>query len=222
MSLTIINKIASNLPPNASSQTLSYNNQTGTFLFVVVCMADSVDFTTGTYGGDSMTKSITRYYPSTGQRVAIFTIFNPKANTNNIVINFDGSQTNNTSIYAASWTNSSGLGNDANNGLVTSPNSQTLTVSTNSRIYLMGESSAAQSFNYDIDGSSRTPEFNGHSIGSGGTVILEGALSAAGLSSGSKTCVTKADAGTVTNLRFEIQEGSPPDPPAGRRRIVIC
>jgi len=219
MSLTFINDSASNLNPNANTQTLSYNNSTGTFLMTVMCMPNNRDFTGCTYDGVAMIDEFQVEYGGLGERLICCSLQNPSTGTNNLVVSFTGLQNKHTSIYVSSWTNCAGIGNTASNGSSSTPNSKTLTVSANSRIYLTGLSSFAQSFPYTINGSDRTARFNGHSIGNTSTVICEGALSASGLPAGSITCITKADAGNITNARIELMEGTPP--PAGRRRIII-
>ena len=204
MALVLGNKTTSNANPGGSSQTLSVNCSSGSDrgLLVSVTMSNTVNFSSATYNGVSMTLVRNQNMGTLSQRQALFWLADPSTGANNLVVNFSGSQWNSTSIMAQSFTGADAtIGNDAGNGLVTSPHSQTLTVSANSVIYLTGVSVAGQSFGYIIDGSTRTNDF-AHNTNR----QVEGAFSATGLSAGSITCITKADSGSVTNVRVEIKE----------------
>jgi hypothetical protein len=181
-------------------------------------MPNTVDFTGATYDGVPMTLIRNRSFGTIGQRQASFILQNPNTGNNNIVVSFTGNQVQSTSIYAVSFLGAGGFDNDDVNGPTTTPSAQTLTIQAGSIIYATGISSFSQSFDYTIDGSSRTPSFNGHNTG---TDIVEGALSALGLTAGSKEVTTKADAGNITNYRIAILEaGGGPGP--SRRRINIA
>tara|TARA_R110000796_G_scaffold192641_5_gene309322 strand:+ start:400 stop:1050 length:651 start_codon:yes stop_codon:yes gene_type:complete len=216
MAITIGNKTASNANPSGSTQTLSHNMNVGAdgTLLVVITMPSTVSFNSVTYDGVAMTLVRNQLFSGLSQRQGTYILQAPSTGSNNIVVSFTGSQFNGTSIFAQSFTGAGGLDVEANNGASTSPNSQSLTIQANSIIYTTGISDNAQSFGYDIGGSTRTNEF-AHNTNK----QVEGALSATGLLAGSQNVTTKADAGTVTNYRIAILE-------AGtiitRRRIIIC
>lgn len=219
MALAFGNLTTSNQNPASNSQTLAVNCSSGTDrgLFVVITMTNTVNFASATYNGVAMTLVSSRQYSGLSQRQAAYYLANPATGTNNLVINFTGNQWNPTSIMAQSFTGvDTTAGVEASNGASTTPHSRSLTISNNSVIYATGISNNAQSFNYDIGGSSRTASFNGHNVNK----IVEGAWSATGLSAGAQNVTTKADFGTITNNRFEIKEAVA-SPPAGRRRIIV-
>jgi len=216
MAIAIGNKTESNLNPSASTQTLAHNQNTGTDrgLLVVVTMANTVDFSGCTYNGVAMDLVQNVNYSGQSQRCAAYYLQNPDTGTNNIVVSFSGSQFNPTSIMAVSFTGAGNYGAFGSNGAVTSPNSQSITISENSIVYLTGLSSNAQNTQYTIGGSSRTFEFSHNS-----NRIVRGALSATGLSAGATNVTTAADTGSVTNFRVEITEAGAGG--GGRRRIII-
>jgi len=220
MAIAISNQTASNLNPNATSQTLPFTVFAGSdrTLLVVITMPNAVNFAGATYDGVPMTLVRATNFSGIGQRQAAYILQNPNTGSNNIVLSFTGTQVQSTSIYAAAFTGAGGFDNDAANISSNTPNSRSLTIQAGSIIYATGISTFSQSFNYTIDGSSRTPSFNGHNTG---TEIVEGALSAVGLTAGSKEVTTRADAGSITNYRIAILEaGGGPAPT--RRRINIA
>ena len=183
MALVDGNKTFVNPTPNANSYTQSHNQNTGSdgLLLVVVTMSNTVDFTGCTYNGVSMTLVRNTNFGGLSQRQACYALTAPATGANDIVVSFSGSQFNPASIVAISFTGASGIGNDGVNGQVTTPNSQSLTVSENSMIYASGISINAQNSNYDIAGSTRTNLFSHNT-----NRQVEGALSATGLSAGSE------------------------------------
>lgn len=217
MAIAIGNRTTSNLNPNGNIQTLAHTMNTGAdgLLFVVITMPNTVNFSSVTFDGTAMTQVRNQNFSGLSQRQGTFYLLNPNTGNKNIVVNFSGSQFNSTSILAQSFTGASGIGNDSNTGALTSPNSQSLTVSENSVIYATGISSNAQSFGYDIGGSTRTNLFTHNT-----NKIVEGALSATGLSAGAQNVTTKADFGTVTNYSVEILEAGV-TPPSRRRIFVV-
>lgn len=216
MALAIGNKTQSNANPNGTTQTLAHNQNTGSNigLLVVVTMSNSVDFSGCTYGGVAMTLARNTLFSAESQRQAAYYLANPATGSNNIVVSFTGSQFNSTSIFAVSFTGADGIDTSNSNTSVSTPNSQSLTIVTNSVIYTSGISSNAQNTGYDIGGSTRTFEFSHNT-----NIQVRGCLSATGLSAGSQNVTTKADFGNVTNFRVAIKEYVAP---ASRRRIIIC
>ena len=216
MAIAIGNKTQSNQNPAGSSQTLAHTQNTGSDrgLLVVITMANTVSFASATYNGTAMTLVQNINYGGQSQRCAAYYLQNPDTGNNNIVINFTGSQWNPTSIFAVSFTGAGNFGAFGSNGALTTPNSQSITIAANSIIYLTGLSANAQSFGYEIGGSTRTFEFSHNT-----NRIVRGALSATGLSAGATNVTTKTNFNTVTNFRVEVQEAG--GAPAGRRRIII-
>lgn len=202
MSLTIGNKTASNLNPNAATWTVAHNGSVGSdgFLLVSVIMTDSVDFTGATYDGDAMTQIDSFNSATLGQRWITYGLLNPSTGNNNIIVSFTGSQTSSSSLFAVSFTNCGGAGNTGKNDVSATPHTETLTVSENSIIYATGAS--VQGFiSITIDSSSRTLEFI-HNTGK----QASGALSATGLTAGSIDVEIAVTLGTVSNYRVEILE----------------
>ena len=87
--------------------------------------------------------------------------------------------------------------------MATSPHSQSLTISANSIIYATGISNNAQSFGYDIGGTTVVNQFFANT-----NKIVEGALGPLNLPAGVTDVTTKADFGNITNTRIEILETS--------------
>ena len=203
MAIVIGNKTASNANPGGSTQTLSHNQTVGAngTLLVVITMANTVNFSGCTYNGVAMTLALNQEYSGESQRTAAYVLQAPTTGANNIIVSFTGGQFNNTSIFACSFTGAGGLDAVLSTGASTTPNSQSLTIAANSIIYATGLSSNAQSFGYDIGGSTRTNEFTHNT-----NRQVRGALSATGLSAGAQNVTTKADFGTITNFRIAILE----------------
>lgn len=216
MAIAIGNKTQSNQIPNGSSQTLAHNQNTGSNrgLLVVVTMASTVNFSSATYGGVSMTLVQNVLFSSEGQRQAAYYIADPLTGSNNIVINFTGSQFNSTSIFAVSFTGADGIDVFGSNIGASTPNSQSLTILANSIIYASGLSSNEQNTQYSIGGSSRPFEFSHNT-----NIQCRGALSATALSAGATNVTTYADFANVTNFRVAVKEYLAP---ATTRRIIIC
>lgn len=205
MAIAIGNKSNANSTPGATSQTLAHSQNVGSdgLLLVTITMSNSVDFTGCTYNGVAMTLVRNHNFVSESQRQATYVLTSPATGSNNIVFSFSGAQWNPTSVFAVSFTGASGYGAEAITGPSATPNSQSLTISANSIIYATGVSISAQSFGYDIGGSTRTNEF-AHNTNR----QVEGALSATGLGAGATNVTTKANSGNISNYRIEIQEAT--------------
>ncbi len=217
MGLVIGNGTYSNLNPNGTSQTLAHNHGGGTngLLLVHIAMQNSVTVTGMTYNGVAMTLIRNDNSTSYSKNYSTYYLLNPATGSNNIIINFSGAQYNSTAIFARSFSGASGIGNTGFTDAITSPHSQNLSVSLNSIVFASGQSGAAQSFGYDFDGVTATNVGNGFNNNN----IVEAAYSQL-LSAGSKAIVTKADTGTITNLRIEVLE-SVAAPPSRRRIFVV-
>ena len=218
MAIAVTNKTAANNNPNGGSQTWQHTTFAGSdrTLVVVVTMANTTSFSSATYNGTAMTLVRNQEYSGQSQRAAIYILEDNDVGTNlDIVVNFTGSQFNNTSMFAFSMTGAGLDDVDASNGAVTTPNSQSLTIQENSLIYATGLSSNTQNSQYSIGGTNRPFEFSHNS-----NRQVRGALSVNNLSAGAQNVTTRADFGTVTNLRVAILEAGPA--PSARRRIILC
>jgi hypothetical protein len=153
-----------------------------------------------------MTLIKTQNFGGLQQRWACYGLLNPPTGNNNIIVSFSGSQFNPVSLFAVSFTGSSGAGLFATNGASSTPNSKTLTVSAGSCIYALGISNNAFT-GIDIDGSARPLEFQHNT-----NKQTSGALSLIPLSAGSTSVVTKVTFSSVSNSRVEIKESSTPPP----------
>ena len=210
MALAIGNKtpfIQSPLSP-WTSLTKAHTHNVGAdgFLFVSFIMSNSRTYSGCTYGGQAMTLIKTQNFGGLQQRWACYGLLNPPTGNNNIVVSFSGSQFNNVSLFAVSFTGSSGAGLFATNGASSTPNSKTLTVNAGSCIYALGISKNAFT-GIDIDGSARPLEFQHNT-----NKQTSGALSLIPLSAGSTSVVTKVTFSSVSNSRVEIKESSTPPP----------
>lgn len=217
MAIAIGNKSQINPNPAASSYTLTTHNQnTGSdgVLIAAVAMQNTVNFSNATWNGVTMTPVIQQLLSGFSKRIWIWVLDAPATGVNNFVVNFTGSQFNPISVYLCSFTGAQTGGNTVSVGGQTTPHDETLTVSTNSHIYCTAISNAVIT---DIEvplTDSRPAEFT-HNINS----QIEGSLSAAPLTSGSKTLRTECTSGTITLHAIEIQEAGGGG--GGRRRIFI-
>lgn len=210
MALAIGNKTQFVQTPSSpwTSLTRAHTQNTGAdgFLFVSFSMTNTTNFSGCTYGGQAMTLIKARQFGGLSQRWACYGLLNPPTGNNNIVVSFTSQQFNPVSLFAVSFTGSSGAGNFADNGGSSTPNSKTLTVNAGSAIYAAGISNNAFT-GIDIDGSARPLEFQHNT-----NKQVSGALSAVPLSAGSIDVVTKVTFGNVTNQRVEIRESTTPPP----------
>lgn len=216
MALVLGNQTNSNQNPGASTQTLAHNHGGGSdgLLLVTIAMSNTVSVNGMTYNGVAMTQVQQTTSTTYSSRYATFYLLNPATGSNNIVITFSSNQWNSTGIFAQSYSGADGIGNYGYNDAANTPHSQSLTISAGSSIYLMGNSSNAQSFGYVIDGVTQTNVGNGFNINN----QVESAYSAVIATAGSKTVTTTVDFGTITNYRVEVKEKAAP---VGRRRSCL-
>tara|TARA_R110002167_G_scaffold352273_2_gene565178 strand:+ start:16518 stop:17174 length:657 start_codon:yes stop_codon:yes gene_type:complete len=217
MAIAIGNKTASNQNPAGSSQTKSHNMSTGAdgTLLVVITMSNSRNFTGCSYGGVTMTQVRNQNMGNLSQRQAMYILQSPLTGVNNIVVTFNGNQWNPTSIFAVSFTGAGGVDTHAGTGLLSTPNSQSLTIVANSIIYASGVSTQGMS-PYSIGGSTRPLEFQHNTNRQVG-----GGLSLTGLSAGAQNVSTKTTSGTVTNSRIAILEASA-TPSGNSGNFLLC
>jgi hypothetical protein len=147
--------------------------------------------------------------------MGFFYLLNPNTGNNTLRINFTANQWNPISIHARYFTGSAGIGNQGRTGAQTTPNTQTLTVSDDSRIMATACSINVVSTIQIPQGSNRT--FATHNTN---RQVGTGAISdATGFSAGTYNIRTTSTFGSVTNDRVEILGLSAP---ATSRRIIIC
>jgi hypothetical protein len=202
MALTVGNQTYDLSTPAAASRTFSHNQNSGSggYLFIIVAMADVVTYTGVTYNGVAMTLlDIQRTATSYG-RWAIYRLANPATGANNVVVSFSGAQYNPVSTWALSVTECAGEGNIVFDNTSASPNSTAITVSTNSIIAAACLKGNNATPTITLDGSSRTVLFN-QNINN----YHAGALSATGLTSGSKS-VSLSSVTDVAGFYLEIKE----------------
>lgn len=194
-----------------TSLTKAHTHNTGAdgFLFVSFVMSNgggTRNYSGCTYGGQAMTSIKIQNFGGLQQRWGCFGLLNPPTGNNDIVVTFNGTVFTPVSMFAVSFTGSSGAGLFATNGASSTPNSKTLTVSAGSCIYALGISNNAFT-GIDIDGSARPLEFQHNT-----NKQTSGALSLIPLSAGSTSVVTKVTFSSVSNSRVEIKESSTPPP----------
>ena len=197
----------SNQNPGGSSQTLAVTCTNGTDkgLFVVVTMVNSVNFSSATYNGVAMTLIGNSNYGTLSQRQCGFWLANPDSGSQyNFVVNFSGSQWNSTSIMAQSLTGVSQIAttNHANNGLLSTPHTQSITISANDIIYISGISTQAQPYNYEIPTGTAVTNPFAHNTNK----QVEGAWSGLSLSAGATDVTTRSGSGTISNHRWAFSE----------------
>jgi hypothetical protein len=201
MSLTIGNKSLYNAAPGATTITISHNQNTGDGRFLMVSVVNTSTFipTGVTYNGVSMTLVSSRTVSDVPQWMGLFALSSPATGSNDIVVSYGASMFNGVSVFGCSFTNSDGYGNFGNFDSATAPNSQSLTVSSNSIVFALGISSVTIT-DITIDGSIRPHEFD-HNTNN----LTSGALSLA-LTSGSKTVSIDTISSAVSNFNIEILE----------------
>tara|TARA_R110001632_G_scaffold201361_2_gene324387 strand:- start:432 stop:1097 length:666 start_codon:yes stop_codon:yes gene_type:complete len=210
----------SNQNPSGNSQTLGVTCTNGTDkgLFIVVTMANTVNFSSATYNGVAMTLIGNSNYGTLSQRQCGFWLANPDSGSQyNFVVNFSGNQWNNTSIMAQSLTGVSQTTttNHASNGLVSTPHTRSITLGANDIIYLSGISTQAQPYGYQIPTGSTLTNAFAHNTNK----QVEGAWSGLGLSAGATNISTIAGSGTISNHRWAFGEASGGG--VARRRVFI-
>jgi hypothetical protein len=236
MAITLQQKVVFSGPQNGSSKTLSVTCTAGTNagLFVVVTMADTVNFGSATYTNASdqvvtMHKIGSRRYGNLAIRQCGYWLHNPKTGTaKNFTVNFTGGQFNPISVYAQSFTgvaqsnitleHSFGFGNVGGvNG--TTPHSRNITITANDVICLSGVSTQGMSFPFVIGGANAALEVNQHNVNG---KFISVAYSGTSLSAGSTVCTTKSNSGKITNHAWVIPDATGGGGGSTRRIILIA
>lgn len=204
MALNIATKTANIGTPSATTQTFAHVTNSGSNLemSLTIAMSNAVTVTGVTYNGVEMTLVDTNTTTTTAALIYLFKLTNPGVGTNNVVITFSSGQYNPVSSFAITASGGGGIGNTLFKDTAASPVSGNLTVSTNSMILGLLVAGNNVSHVITLDGSSRALEYT-HNINN----YTSGALSATGLTSGSKTVSISAGA-NLGGYFYEIKEFS--------------
>lgn len=197
-----VNTYNSNPNPAGNNHQFNFNVTSGNnrILIVQLTMANTVNYSSVTYDGVSLTQLHSTNRSGLGQRMAFFYLLNPNIGNNVLRINFSGSQWNPISIHARYLTNSSGIGNYGRTGTQNTPNTQSLTVSQDSRIISTACSVNSISSIEIPSGTSRT--FVTHNTND---QVGTGAISSnTGFNAGTYNIKTTSSWGSVSNDRVEI------------------
>ena len=132
------NTTSANPTPGANFKTQNHTQNTGANGVVIAqfTMSNARSYTTCTYGGVAMTQLYTVNRGGLGQRMAFYYLENPPTGTNQLRINFNGSQWNPISIHIRSFTDCGGIGASTRVGGQTTPNNGSLTVEEDSLIMI--------------------------------------------------------------------------------------
>lgn len=113
---------------NFKTQNHTHNNGNNGLLVAQFTMSNSKAYTTCTYGGQNMTRLYTVNRGGLSQRMAFYYLENPPTGTNQLRINFNGSQWNPISMHIISFTDSGGVGASLRSGGSSTPKNQSLTI----------------------------------------------------------------------------------------------
>lgn len=194
--------------PNTNFRVFNHNSgtaQSDKQLLVVCTMTSTVNFTSATYNGVTMSVVLNKTFSGLSQRQKIFTLANPSDGNNQFRVNFTGNQWNGVSIACYTFIGCSGVGNTAINGGSPTPNSKTLNCSNGSMIMCCGISNNAFQ-NFSIDGVS-LPTLYQHNVNKQTAGVISNNVSA-----GLIDVTSVVNFSNVTNVRVEMLEagGTPP------------
>lgn len=197
-----VNSFNANPTPGNNFYQFSYNVAAGSdrLLIIQLTMANTVNYAGCTYDGVAMTQLYNTNRSGLSQRMAFFYLLNPNTGNNTLRINFSANQWNPISIHARNFTGSGGIGNEGRTGGLTTPNTQTLTVSQDSRV--MGTACSS-----NVISTIQLPQGDNRSFATHNTnrQVGTGAISASsGLAAGTYNIRTTATFGSITNDRVEI------------------
>ena len=196
------NTTNANPTPGANFYQFTHNQNSGTgrLLVIMLTMANTVNYSGCTYGGQAMTQLYSINRGGLSQRMGFFYLIDPPTGNNTLRVNFSGNQWNPISIHARSFTGSAGIGNSLRTGGQSTPNTQSLTVSDDSLIMATACSINAILTIQIPQGSNRS--FVTHNTN---RQVGTGAISAnAGFAAGTYNIRTTSTFGSVTNDRVEI------------------
>jgi hypothetical protein len=180
--------------------THNQNAGSGRLLIIMITMANTVNYSGCTYGGQAMTALYTINRGGLSQRMAFYYLIDPPTGNNTLRINFSGNQWNPISIHSRSFTGSAGIGNSGRTGAQSTPNTQNLTVSQDSLIM-------ATACSVNVVSTIQIPQGNNRGFTTHNTnrQVGTGAISAnAGFAAGTYSIRTTSTFGSVTNDRTEI------------------
>lgn len=205
MAVTLGNKTQVNQTPAASFYQFTHNQNTGSdrLLVVSVVMANTVSFTSATYGGVAMTQLFVRNLGGLSQTTKMFVLENPASGNNTFRINFTGNQFNPISVFVLSCTGAQIGGNIINLPGSTTPKNANLVVSSGSYIYNYGISTTAIIGVEIPTGNNRPAEFTHNT-----NRQVRGGLSASSFAAGTVSLTNVSAFGNVTMHGYEIQEKS--------------
>jgi hypothetical protein len=221
MAITIGNKTDTNPTPNATSSTISHNQNTGSngFLYVEIAMSSTWTCTGVTYNGVAMTQLDTNNVAgSINVRHYRFYLANPATGANNLVVSYSGTYTTSIGIYAQSLTGCSGIAASDWTALANAPHADTMSVTAGSVLFGSGISLYTISTVNVAGVNYFSPNFttNASVEGDRYTGQISGALSAG---TSNYTNDTGAPSFQVTN--HWVLFGEAAAPPATRRKIWI-
>ena len=192
-----------NQTPAANFKTQNHTQNTGNDGLIVAqfTMSNARSYTSCTYGGVAMTQLYTVSRGGLGQRMAFFYLENPPTGTNQLRVNFNGSQWNPISMHIRSFTNSGGVGASTRVGGQSTPNNGSLTVEDDSLIMITSCSINAITSQQIPTGTNQS--YTQHNTN---RQVATGAISAdVGHSAGSIPLQSTSTFGTITLDRNEIK-----------------
>lgn len=198
--------------PNGSSFTHTHTQNTGSdgLLVISLAMANTTNISSITYGGQALT--VLNNSNRTGLAIRIVQAYldAPPTGSNNLVVNFTGSQFNFTNCYIISYTGAD-IGNSLTLGAAADPRSGTLTgVSAGSYVYSRSVSSGSTQ-SIEIDGTTRSGgslKPNNRNINK----ITSGALSNI-IATAKDVVITNTCTATNSSIdAYEVKEAAVPPP----------
>ena len=197
------NTTSANPTPGANFKTQNHTQNTGANGLVIAqfTMSNARSYTTCTYGGVAMTQLYTISRGGLGQRMAFYYLENPPTGTNQLRINFNGSQWNPISMHIRSFTDCGGIGASTRVGGQSTPNNGSLTVEDDSLIMITSCSVNAITSQQIPTGTNQT--YTQHNTN---RQVATGSISAnAGESAGTVSVRATSTFGTITLDRTEIK-----------------
>lgn len=210
MAISLLTSSASNVTPGSNSYSVNFNSggsASDKAMYAVVAMANTVNFSSASYGGTSMTSKVQRNFGGLSQRLAIYELTNVADGVNQFTINFTGNQWNPISIglYSLSGVSSSLL--TVNTGGQSTPNSNTVTGSSSSWALTVGI--AVNALGSFTAGSRTAAPYQHNTNKQVGSLLSNGVVGSTSIS-----YVTRANFGNITNTSLEILEASAPPAPS--------
>lgn len=197
------NTTSANPTPGANFKTQNHTQDTGDNGLIIAqfTMSNARTYTSCTYGGVAMTQLYQINRSGLGQRMAFYYLENPPTGTNQLRVNFNGSQWNPISMHIRSFTDSGGVGASTRVGGQSTPNNGSLTVEDDSLIMTTSCSINAILTQQIPTGTNRT--FTTHNTN---RQVATGAISAdAGHSAGSISLRATSTFGSLSLDRTEIK-----------------